>query len=100
MGVAFLVAVGLLLVTGTVAALRPTDRRVAVAAAVLFAGLIAGYAASRTTGIPVLSPDPEQVDAVGVVSVVVEALGLALALALIRPTSDRLARSTIQEVQS
>ena len=98
MGIAFLVAVWLLLATGTVAALRPTDRRAALAAAVLLGGLIAGYAASRTSGIPVLSPDPEEVDAVGVATVLVEVFGLALALAVIRPTRHRPRRSAFQEV--
>jgi hypothetical protein len=98
MGVAFLVAVGLLLATGTAAALAPHDRRVGVGAALLLAGLIAGYTASRTSGIPLLSPDPESVDALGVVTSAVEALGLAFALALTRSTPGRLTRSPLQEV--
>jgi apolipoprotein N-acyltransferase len=100
MGVAFLVAVCLLLATGTAAALRQMDRRVALASALLFAGLIVGYTASRTSGIPLLSPDPESVDVVGVLINAVEALGLAAALAQLRPNPHRLTRSTIQEVRS
>jgi hypothetical protein len=83
MGVAFLVAVALLLATGIAVARRPGDLRVTSAAALLFAGLIAGYTASRTTGIPVIGPDPEAVDAVGIATNLVEALGLACALSLI-----------------
>ena len=82
MGVAFLVAVALLLATGIAVARRPGDLRVTSAAALLFAGLIAAYTASRTTGIPVIGPDPESVDGVGVATNVVEALGLACALSL------------------
>ena len=98
MGVAFLLAVGLLLATGTAAAVAPDHRRVALAAALLLAGLIAGYTASRTSGIPLLSPDPESVDVVGVATSVVEALGLAFALVLTRSTPDRPTRSLLQEV--
>lgn len=100
MGAAFLVAVSLLLATGTAAALRPTDPRMALAGAVLFAGLIVGYTASRTSGIPLLSPDPESADVIGVLTNLVEALGLAAALALLAPTTHRHTRSTIQEVRS
>ena len=97
MGVAFLLAVGLLLATGTAAAVAPDHRRVALAAALLLAGLIAGYTASRTSGIPLLSPDPESVDVVGVATSVVEALGLAFALALTRSTPDRPTRSLLPQ---
>ena len=100
MGVAFLVAVVLLLAIGTAAAVRPTNRRVALTATALLGGLIVGYAASRTSGIPVLSSDPESLDAVGVVTVAVEAFGLAAAVSSIRPISHRVRRSTIQEVRS
>jgi hypothetical protein len=46
MGVAFVVAVLLLVATGVLAALRPADVRVASGAAALFAALIAAYIAS------------------------------------------------------
>ena len=85
MGVAFLVAIVLLLATGAALTVRPNDRRIAAAAAVLFAGLIAGYVISRVSGIPLLAPDRETVDEVGVATKVVEATGLALALWLSQP---------------
>ena len=86
MGGAFVVAVALLLATGVLAALRPADVRVASAAALLFVGLIAAYIASRTAGIPLLQSEPESLDAVGVATNVVEALGLACALFLTQPS--------------
>jgi len=88
-GVAFVVAAGLLLATSTALAIRPSSRWAARGAALLLAGLIASYAASRTTGIPVLEPHAEPLDAVGATTKVVEALGLVFALRLSRPVGDR-----------
>ena len=85
MGLAFLVAIVLLLATGVALTARPDDRRIAAAAAALFAGLILTYAVSRVSGIPLLAPDRETVDAVGVATKVVEATGFALALWLSQP---------------
>lgn len=82
LGVAFLAAVVLLLTVVASETIRPADARVAGAAAVLLAGLIAAYAVTRSTGIPLLAPDPEPVDLVGVGANVVEALGLGSALYL------------------
>ena len=87
MGVAFLVAIVLLIATGAALTVRPNDRRIAAAAAVLFAGLIVAYAISRASGIPLLAPDRETVDAVGLATKLVEATGLALALWLSQPTA-------------
>ena len=71
---------------------------IARAVALLLAGLIAGYPATRTTGIPWLAPDPEELDAVGLATNVVEALELVFALWLGQP-GDRSRRSyTLKEV--
>jgi hypothetical protein len=40
------------------------------------AGLLLGYIATRTTGIPILDPDPGALDAAGIATNVVESLGL------------------------
>ena len=98
MGVAFLVAIVLLLATTAALTIRPDDPRIATAAAVLFAGLIVAYAASRTTGIPLLAPDREALDTVGVATKVVEVAGLALALWLSQPIGRRPQRPSLQEV--
>jgi hypothetical protein len=97
-GVAFLVAIVLLLATTAALTIRPDDPRIATAAAVLFASLIVAYAASRTTGIPLLAPDREALDTVGVATKVVEVAGLALALWLSQPSGRRRRRPTLQEV--
>jgi hypothetical protein len=95
---AFIVAVLALLATGFLAAVRPGDVRVAGAAALLFAGLIAAYMISRTTRIPLLQSDSEQFDAVGVATNLVEALGLASALLLTQPGRHLTRRPVPSEV--
>lgn len=98
LGIAFIVAALLLSASGAVLAIRPGDRPVAKAAGALFAGLIAAYVASRTTGIPLLAPDREPVDATGVITDVVETLGLAAALSLGQPFGRHRRRPSLQEV--
>ena len=85
LGVAFLVAVVLLLSALIAVSLRPTDRRVLAGAALLLFGLALAYLATRTTGIPVLDPEREAVDAVGVLTTSVEIAGVAFALWLMQP---------------
>ena len=89
LGVAFVVSVGLLGAAAVALAIRPECLRAAQGAAVLLAGLIALYAASRSTGIPLLEPHAEPLDAVGVTTKLVEAVGLVFALRLSRSVGDR-----------
>jgi hypothetical protein len=84
LGIAFITSAVLLLATVAAATLADGSR-VMPTAALLFAGPIAAYVASRTTGIPWLAPEAEPVDAVGAATKLVEALGLLCALRLIRP---------------
>jgi uncharacterized membrane protein YbhN (UPF0104 family) len=88
-GVAFVVAAGLLLAAATALAIRPGGLGAAQGAALLLAGLVAFYATSRTTGIPLLEPRAEPLDAVGATTKLVEALGLVFALRLSRPVGAR-----------
>jgi apolipoprotein N-acyltransferase len=92
LGVAFLVAVVLLVAAGRAVAVRPGDRRITAAAGLLLASLIVAYIATRTTGIPWLDPEPETLDAVGIATNVVEGLGVLVALVLSHPVGrlDRL----------
>jgi hypothetical protein len=85
LGVAFVVAVALLLGAGVAIVHSPSSPRAARAAALLFAALIAAYAAATTVGIPLLSVQPETVDGVALVTKLVESLGLLLALKLSQP---------------
>jgi ABC-type uncharacterized transport system permease subunit len=98
LGVAFLVAVMLLLSALIAVSLRPNDRRILAGAALLLFGLALAYLATRTIGIPVLDPEREGVDAVGVLTTSIEIAGVAFALWLTQP-SGRVARPVhIQEV--
>ena len=77
-GLGFVVATVLLAVLAVVLTRRPSPAAFAAAAAVL-AGLIAAYALAATTGVPVLHPAREPVDALALVTKAVEAVGLVLA---------------------
>jgi hypothetical protein len=95
---AFLAAVMLLLLAATAVALRPFDRRITSSAGSLLAGLMLAYFATRITGIPVLDPEREALDAVGIATNAVEAVGVGCALLLIEPTGRRGRPSQLQEV--
>jgi hypothetical protein len=96
LGIAFIASAVLLLAAAGLAMLTD-DRRAMAATALLFAGLIAAYVASRTTGLPWLEPEAEPADVVGLATNVVEALGFVFALTLIQSVGDE--RSfTSQEV--
>lgn len=88
-GVAFVFAAGLLLASAAALAIRPGSLGAARAAALLLASLVALYAATRATGIPLLEPHAERLDAVGASTKLVEALGLVFALRLSRPVGGR-----------
>jgi hypothetical protein len=98
LGAAFLVAVVLLVATGAGVAIRPRDRRVAGTAGLLLASLMLAYVASRTTGVPVLDPEPEALDTAGIATNAVEALGVIAALGLIHPVSRQRRLTPLQEV--
>ena len=82
-GVGFLLATMLLAVLAVVLTHGPTQLALAFTAA-LFAGLIASYALAVTTGVPVLHPGVETVDALALVTKTVEVVGLLAAMSLIR----------------
>jgi hypothetical protein len=89
LGFAFIIAVLLLVGTAAAIVLRPLDRRAQRVAALLLGGLAVAYAGSRTTGIPLLAPESEAVDAVGLAAVAVELVGAAFALSLGQPIGRR-----------
>src|SRR5438128_2500822 len=97
LGIAFILASALLLAAVAALASCPEDRRMARVAALLRTSLIASWGASRVTWIPLLQPRPEPVDLVGLVTKLVEVLGLAFALWLSQPVGGR-SSPAIQEV--
>jgi len=84
LGVALVLAAGLLLAAAAALAIRPDSLRAARGAALLLVALLAFYAASRTTGLPLVEPRPEPLDVVGVTAKAAEGLGLVFALGLSR----------------
>lgn len=62
---------------------RPANAWALTAAALTFAGLLASYALATTTGLPVIHPDPEPVDGLGLITKAVEATGLLAASGLL-----------------
>lgn len=98
LGAAFLIAVVLLLAATIALTARPADGRITMAAGLLLAGLMLAYLATRTIGIPWLDPEPEALDAVGIATSGVEALGVVIAAWLIHPPRRRVRRTYLQEV--
>jgi len=80
LGVSFIVSVFLLALATVAVALRPNDLRAVRLTGLLLAGLLVAFAASRTTGLPLLQPDREELDAVGLITQIVQASGLGFAL--------------------
>jgi len=67
---------------------RPESRKALAAAAAVFTGLLAAYALATTTGLPLLHPDPEPVDALALATKAIEAVGLLVtARLLLRPVA-------------
>ena len=98
LGVAFLAVVVLLLSALVAVSLRPSDRRVLAGAALVLFGLALAYLATRTIGIPVLDPEREGVDAVGVLTTSIEIAGVAFALWRTQPVGRIVRPVHIQEV--
>ena len=88
LGAGFAVAAGLLFAsTLAFSARRATSPLVAPATALLLIALIGAYTLSRTVGLTLIGAEVENPDAVGLVTQVVQAAGLAAALVLTIPAS-------------
>jgi hypothetical protein len=85
-GLGFVVATILLALLAVLGTRTPTQSWVAATGA-LFAGLIASYALVITTGMPVLHPEPEPIDALALFTKAVEAIGFVLVATLLRRPS-------------
>jgi hypothetical protein len=81
-GLGFVVATILLALLAALGTGSPTQSWLAATGSV-FAGLIASYALVITTGVPVLHPELEAIDALALFTKVVEAIGLVLTTTLL-----------------
>jgi hypothetical protein len=82
-GLSFAIAT-VLLAWLAVALTRHPSQPVLVAAALVSAGLIAAYVAVLANGLPLVHPEQEAVDGLALFTKAVEAIGLFLALSLVR----------------
>jgi hypothetical protein len=83
-GLGFAAATVLLAALAVALTLRPAGGLALTGAAAVFAGLLVGYALATTTGLPVLHPDPERVDALALATKAMEAIGLLAAIHLLQ----------------
>src|SRR5262245_60814175 len=80
LGTSFLAATLALATAVAGVALRPDDRRLAAALALLLAAVASAYVATRLAAVPPLDPEREPFDSLGVGTSAIEAVGLLLAL--------------------
>jgi hypothetical protein len=78
-GAGFLASAALLAALAVALTLRPGAAAPLAGTAVVCSGLIVAYALTTTTGLPLLHPDAEPVDGLGLFTKAVEALGLLAA---------------------
>jgi hypothetical protein len=82
-GVGFLVSTLLLAVLCVVLTHRPGSRVAAGVAGAVLSALLASYALAVTTGVPLLHPEPEPADGLGLATKAIELVGLAVAIHLV-----------------
>jgi hypothetical protein len=86
-GLGFVAATVLLAALAVVITLRPGNAFALFGAALVLAGLLASYLFAVTTGLPLLHPQPEPIDGLGLATKAIEAIGLLAAGTLLgRPS--------------
>ena len=83
-GVGFVAAAVGLAALAVILTLRPPSVATLAASAALLAGLIVSYALAVSSGLPVLHPEPEPVEALALATKAIEAAGLLAAWHLFR----------------
>lgn len=82
-GVGFVAATALLAAIAIAITLHPASELAVAGAALVLAGLLAGYVLAATTGLPVFHPGPEPVDGLALATKAIEAVGLLAAASLV-----------------
>jgi nitrate/nitrite transporter NarK len=95
-GLGFAAATGLLAALVVALTLRPTSVLALAGAAAVLLALLVSYALATTTGVPLLHPDPEPVDALAVSTKAIESVGLLAALNLLGRGRPAVARTVPQ----
>jgi len=91
-GVGFASATVLLAAFAVAITLHPANAPALAGAATVLAGLLASYLFAVTTGLPLLHPQPEPIDGLGLATKAIEAVGLLAAAALLWRPSVALTR--------
>jgi hypothetical protein len=86
-GLGFASATVLLAAVALAITLRPANAPALAGAATVLAALLASYLLAVTTGLPLLHPQPEPIDGLGLATKAIEAVGLVASAALLwRPS--------------
>jgi hypothetical protein len=86
-GLGFVGATVVLAAVTVAVTLRPTNAVAVAGAALALGGLLASYLFAVTTGLPLLHPQPEPIDGLGLSTKAIEAVGLLAATTLLgRPS--------------
>ena len=91
-GLGFASASVLLAAVAVAITLRPANAFALAGAAAVLAGLLASYLFAVTTGLPLLHPQPEPIDGLGLATKAIEAVGLLAAVTLLWRPSAALTR--------
>ena len=93
-GMGFVASTAALAALCVLLTLRPTSRTAVGAAGAVLAALVVAYALATTVGVPLLHPEPEPADGLGLATKAIELVGLAAALhlAAVVPPAGRLTR--------
>jgi hypothetical protein len=91
-GLGFVGATVLLAALAVAMTLRPANAFTVAGAALVLGGLLMSYLFAVTTGLPLLHPQPEPIDGLGLATKAIEAVGLVGAAALLRRPSVVLTR--------
>jgi hypothetical protein len=88
-GVGFVASTAALAAVVVAMTLRPASVRALAGAATVLGGLLVAYALATTTGVPLFHPEPEPVDGLAIATKIIEAIGVAAAVAVLAERTRR-----------
>jgi hypothetical protein len=88
-GVGFVASTAVLAAVVVAMTLRPASVLALAGAATVLGGLLVAYALATTTGLPLFHPEPEPVEGLAVATKIIEAIGLAAAVAVLAERTRR-----------
>jgi uncharacterized membrane protein len=88
-GIGFVASTAALAAVVVAMTLRPASVLALGGAATVLGGLLAAYVLATTTGLPLFHPEPEPVEGLAIATKIIEAIGLAAALAVLTERTRR-----------